>query len=103
MPEFKIDKAELKRQKAAEKEALKEQAKIDKEKAQKKKEAAKKEKKSLLKRLKETFSELKKVTWAKLPYVVRSTGVVISVVLFFVLVLLGFDYVLGLIHGIFIG
>jgi preprotein translocase subunit SecE len=48
----------------------------------------------LVKRLKETGSELKKVTWPTFPKVVKQTGVVLAVVVFFGLVLFGFDYLL---------
>lgn len=56
----------------------------------------KKEKKQskFAKKAKETVSELKKVSWPSFKEVVKKTGVVLAVVLFFGLVLLGFDYVL---------
>lgn len=46
------------------------------------------------KKVKESFSELKKVTWPTFPKVVKQTGVVLGVVVFFALVLFGFDYIL---------
>lgn len=60
------------------------------------KEKKKKEKKPSKagKRAKETFAELKKVTWPKFPQVVKQTGIVLAVVVFFGAVLFGFDYVL---------
>ena len=50
-----------------------------------KKKKVKKEKKEnkLVRKLKETGSELKKVTWPKFPKVVKQTGVVLAVVVFF--------------------
>ena len=56
----------------------------------------KKEKKQskLGKRAKETVAELKKVSWPSFKEVVKKTGVVLAVVVFFGLVLFGFDYVL---------
>jgi len=43
-------------------------------------------------KLKETFSELKKVTWPGFPKVVKSTCVVIVVVLVFLVVVTGINY-----------
>lgn len=50
-----------------------------------------KPKKSLSKVVKETGSELKKVSWPTFPKVVKQTGVVITVVVVFTLILFGFD------------
>lgn len=57
---------------------------------------AKKEKKpsKVGRKIKETFSELKKVTWPKFPEVVKRTGIVLAVVVFFTIVLFAFDYIL---------
>ena len=44
------------------------------------------------KRLKDTFSELKRVTWPTLPKVVKSTCVVLVVVVAFTLVVTGINY-----------
>ena len=44
------------------------------------------------KKLKETFSELKRVTWPTFPKVVKSTCVVLVVVLVFLVVLTGINY-----------
>ncbi len=57
---------------------------------------AKKEKRQskIGRKFKESFSELKKVTWPTFPKVVKQTGVVLGVVVFFTLVLFGFDYIL---------
>lgn len=54
------------------------------------------------KRLKETNSELKKVTWPKFGKVVKQTGVVISIVLIFAVVLLGIDKLLEFLFGLLI-
>ncbi|MCL2539951.1 MAG: preprotein translocase subunit SecE [Firmicutes bacterium] len=61
---------------------------------------AKRERKKLNigKKIKETGSELKKVTWPAFPTVVKKTGVVIAVVLFFLVVLFGIDYLLQFLH-----
>ena len=44
------------------------------------------------KRLKETFSELKRVTWPTFPKVVKSTCVVLVVVVIFLVVVTGINY-----------
>lgn len=63
----------------------------------KKSKKAKKEKKpsKLGRKLKETGAELKKVTWPTFPKVLKQTGVVLGVVVFFGLVLFAFDYCLN--------
>ncbi len=43
-------------------------------------------------KLKETFSELKKVTWPTFPKVVKSTCVVLVVVVVFLVVVTGINY-----------
>ena len=58
--------------------------------AKKKKDKNKKPNK-VAKALKETGGELKKVTWPKFKEVVKSTGIVLVVVIVFTLVLFGFD------------
>lgn len=64
-------------------------------KAQKDKKVKKEKKPSKAgKRAKETFSELKKVTWPTFPKVVKQTGIVLAVVIFFGVVLFAFDYIL---------
>ena len=50
-----------------------------------------KPRKSLMKSWKETMSELKKVSWPTFATVVKQTAVVITVVLVFAVVILGFD------------
>ena len=57
----------------------------------------------LVRKLKETGSELKKVTWPTFPKVVKQTGVVLAVVIFFGLVLFGFDYLLKFLFELFVG
>ena len=44
---------------------------------------------------KETFSELKRVTWPKFTTVLKTTGVVLVVVLAFLVVVTGVDELLG--------
>ena len=45
--------------------------------------------------IKEIISELKKVTWPTFAKVMAETGIVLVVVLFFLLVILGFDSLLS--------
>ncbi|HCU56182.1 MAG TPA: preprotein translocase subunit SecE [Clostridiales bacterium] len=47
--------------------------------------------------IKEIISELKKVNWPTFAKVMAETGIVLVVVLFFLLVILGFDSLLNLI------
>ncbi len=56
----------------------------------KKKDKVKKPNK-LAQSLKNTGKELKKVTWPKFSEVVKQTGIVLAVVLFFAVVIFGFD------------
>ncbi len=44
------------------------------------------------KRLKETFSELKRVTWPSFSKVIKTTGVVLVIVLIFLVVVTGINY-----------
>lgn len=46
-------------------------------------------------KIKEVFSELKRVTWPTFPTVVKTTGVVLVVVLAFLIVVTGVDSLLG--------
>lgn len=46
-------------------------------------------------KIKEVFSELKRVTWPTFPTVVKTTGVVLVVVLAFLVVVTGVDSLLG--------
>ena len=49
-------------------------------------------------RVKETFGELKKVSWPSFGKVVKATGVVLTVVVFFTAILFGIDYGLKWLH-----
>ena len=49
--------------------------------------------------IKEIISELKKVTWPTFAKVMAETGIVLVVVLFFLLVILGFDSLLAWLFG----
>ncbi len=72
-----------------------------KDKTSKKPEKKKKEKsKKISKTVKETTSELKKVNWPTFKTVVKKTGVVLAVVLIAGLILLGIDYLLGLLFNL---
>lgn len=72
--------------------------KVDKKKKPKK---VKKEGK-LLKKLKETGSELKKVSWPSFVEVLKKTGIVLAVVLFFGLILFGIDFGLSKLFGVLV-
>ncbi len=43
-------------------------------------------------KIKETFSELKRVTWPSFGKALKSTGIVIVVVLFFIVIVTGINY-----------
>ncbi|MCL1944974.1 MAG: preprotein translocase subunit SecE [Firmicutes bacterium] len=64
---------------------------------------AKKEKKGFWNRIKETLSELKKVSWPSFKTVVKSTGIVLAVVLFFLIALIGIDSLLGFLYQLLTG
>ena len=51
-------------------------------------------------KFKEVFSELKKVTWPSFGKVVKTTGVVLAVVLFFLIVIGVADYIFSLLIGL---
>lgn len=53
-------------------------------------------------RIKETMSELKKVDWPSFGETMKQTGMVISVVLIFTLVVLGIDNLLSLLFGLIV-
>lgn len=53
-------------------------------------------------RIKEVGSELKKVSFPTLKKTVKQTGVVISVVLLFTLVLMGIDWLLSLLYELLV-
>lgn len=61
-----------------------------------------KQRKSVGKIAKETVSELKKVSWPTFPKVVKQTGVVITVVVVFTLVLFGIDRLLYLLYTLLV-
>lgn len=52
------------------------------------------------KKIKEVFSELKKVTWPTFPTVLKQTGVVIAVVLFFLIIIFGFDTLMSFLYSL---
>lgn len=74
----------------------------DKSKDKSKKAKKKKEKHKFGKKVKDTASELKKVTWPSFKEVVKKTGVVFAVVIFFGAVLLAFDFLMSLLYKLFI-
>ena len=78
------------------------QVSLAKDKSSKKVDKKKKESrtKKLGKTIKETSSELKKVNWPTFREVAKKTGVVLVVVAIFAVVLLGIDYLLGLLFGL---
>ena len=51
-------------------------------------------------KIKETFSELKRVTWPKLPTVFKTTGVVLVVVVVFLAAVTAVDWGLGELLGL---
>lgn len=53
-------------------------------------------------KVKETLSELKKVSWPSFSKIVKQTGVVIGVVVFFTVVLFGIDRLLSWLYEILI-
>ena len=53
-------------------------------------------------RIKETFSELKKVTWPSFATVIKQTGIVLGVVLVFLVIMIGFDQLLGLLYNVLV-
>lgn len=54
-------------------------------------------------KVKDFFSELKKVTWPSFTKVLKQTGIVLVVTLCFLLVMMLFDYVFGLMYRALIG
>ena len=51
-------------------------------------------------KIKETFCELKRVTWPKFTTVLKTTGVVLVIVMAFLAVVTGVDALLGLLLGL---
>lgn len=80
-----------------------EEAKAENKETGKKSKKVKKNKKSFGKKIKEIFSELKKVSWPSFGKVVKQTGVVIAVVLFFLIVIGVADIGLGALYKLLIG
>ncbi len=68
----------------------------------KKEKAAKPKKEKKRGRIRETFSELKKVTWPSFATVIKQTGIVLGVVLAFLVVMIGFDQLLGLLYRLLV-
>ncbi len=54
-------------------------------------------------KIKEVFSELKKVTWPSFGKVMKSTGVVIAIVVIFLIVFTGINYGLNALLGLLTG
>ncbi len=67
-----------------------------------KEKAAKPRKEKKRGRIKETFGELKKVTWPSFATVIKQTGIVLGVVLVFLVVMIGFDQLLGLLYNVLV-
>lgn len=89
-------------------ESLSKPAKEDKKKTKDKKEKPKKKdkkpkEKKMRRRVKETVSELKKVTWPSFGEVCKKTGIVLSVVVLFGLIVFGLDVGLGALFGLLTG
>ncbi|MBR1971758.1 MAG: preprotein translocase subunit SecE [Clostridia bacterium] len=80
-----------------------EEAKAENKEVSKKAKKVKKNKKSFGKKIKEIFSELKKVSWPSFGKVVKQTGIVIAVVLFFLIVIGVADIGLGALYKLLIG
>lgn len=72
-----------------------------KEKAKAKEKAPKKPSKFVGK-IKETFGELKKVSWPTFAQVMKQTGIVLAVTAVFLVVLMGFDAVLGQLYKLLV-
>ena len=85
--------ANLTEEKVVEKDT-KSEVKNKENKKENKSKKSKADKRGLGKRIKETTSELKKVSWPTFGKVVKSTLVVLVVVLFFTVVLFGIDYLI---------
>ena len=76
-------------------EEIKQERKEMKEKRREKARERKKDKPSIWSRLKDVFAELKKVNWPTFGKAVKQTGVVLSVVMVFALIVFGIDRGLG--------
>jgi preprotein translocase subunit SecE len=83
-----------------EKNKAKEEKRLAKEKAKKEKKEKSAHKRSILKTLRETGSELKKVRWPTLGRTMKQTGVVLTVVLLFGVVVFLLDRGLGFLYDL---
>ena len=96
--ENKVEAVETVDKKAVQAENKKDKKVVDnKNKKNNNKKKDKKEKGKLKRKAKETISELKKVTWPSFGKTMKQTGMVLSVVLVFGLLVLGIDSLISLI------
>ena len=97
-----IDESEVKTAKEEEKVSKnsKQENKSKDDKSKNKKDKKPKEKGKFKRKARETMSELKKVTWPSFGEVCKKTGIVLSVVVVFGLVLFGLDALLGFLFGL---
>ena len=97
-----IDESEVKPAKEEEKVSKnsKQENKSKDDKFKNKKDKKPKEKGKFKRKARETMSELKKVTWPSFGEVCKKTGIVLSVVVVFGLVLFGLDALLGFLFGL---
>lgn len=56
--------------------------------------------KSIWARIRDLGGELKKVTWPGIKVVLKSTGIVLAVSLFFLVLAMGFDGLFGYLYGL---
>lgn len=96
------DESEVKPAKEEEKVSKnsKQENKSKDDKSKNKKDKKPKEKGKFKRKARETMSELKKVTWPSFGEVCKKTGIVLSVVVAFGLVLFGLDALLGFLFGL---
>ena len=96
------DESEVKPAKEEEKVSKnsKQENKSKDDKSKNKKDKKPKEKGKFKRKARETMSELKKVTWLSFGEVCKKTGIVLSVVVVFGLVLFGLDALLGFLFGL---
>ena len=96
------DESEVKPAKEEEKVSKnsKQENKSKDDKSKNKKDKRPKEKGKFKRKARETMSELKKVTWPSFGEVCKKTGIVLSVVVVFGLVLFGLDALLGFLFGL---
>lgn len=96
------DESEVKPAKEEEKVSKnsKQENKSKDDKSKNKKDKKPKEKGKFKRKARETMSELKKITWPSFGEVCKKTGIVLSVVVVFGLVLFGLDALLGFLFGL---